>query len=120
EKTTARAVDVAIAAASLLAHVELERRDEVQIALRARHRNVEKPPLLVDQLRAAGREFRGETAVGNVQHVHGIPLLPLRGGDRGQHEPVLVEVWRSREIARGLWRVERQLCQKLLAGPELL
>jgi hypothetical protein len=44
----------------LLCHEILERRDEVEARLRARHRHVEQAPLLLDLLGAAGGELDGK------------------------------------------------------------
>src|SRR5689334_13677469 len=109
EEAALRAVDMPIAHARLLRDVVLEGRDEIEAALRARHRDVEEAPFLLDERRAAGRELGGEAAIADVQHMHRIPFLALRRMHGGEHEIVLVEMRIAREIAGRRRRVEREL-----------
>jgi hypothetical protein len=91
----------------------------VQIGLGARHGDIEEPPLLLDQIRPAGRELGREVAVGDVEDVHRVPLLALRRMHRGEHQVVLVEVRRAREVARRLRRIQSQLRQKCFPALKL-
>src|SRR5258705_221423 len=56
-EAAACAVNVHIARLRLVRDVIFERTDEMQLVLRARHRNVEEPALFLDQLGLARREF---------------------------------------------------------------
>ena len=64
--------------AMLMRHVILERGDKRQILLCACHGDVQKPSFLFDHLRLAGRKLRRKITIGNIQHVHGVPLLTFR------------------------------------------
>src|SRR5258706_7414037 len=119
EEATLRAVDMAIAHARLLRDVVLERRDEVELALRTRQRHVEQALLLLDQRRAAGAELRWKAAIGHVQHVHRVPLLAFRRMHRREDQVVLVEMRIAREVARRCRRIERQLAQECFPASEV-
>ncbi len=98
-----------VAHARLLRHVVLERRDELERGLRARQRDIQQAPLLLDLLGLAGGELVREIAVRHVDDVHRLPLLALGRMHRGEDEVVLVQQRRAREVARGRRRVEREL-----------
>jgi hypothetical protein len=55
---------------------------EVQIILRARHRNVEQTPLFLDLVGHAGPEIGRDAAIDHVEHEDGSPLLALGRMDR--------------------------------------
>ena len=57
---------------------------------RARHRDVEQAPLLLDLGGVAGRHVRRNAAVDDAQHRDRAPLLALGGMDRRQDQVVLV------------------------------
>src|SRR5882762_3761861 len=116
DEAAASAVDMALALPRLARQMELERRDERQIVLRASERNVQQAPLLLDELRLARREFRRETAVDDVEYVNRIPLHSFRGVDGREDEVVLIEQRLAREVAGGMRRIERELREKALAG----
>ncbi len=110
---------MAIAHPRLLRHVILDGRHQVEARFRARHRDVEQAPLFVDQLGAAGGEFGREAAVGHVQHVDRVPLLALRRVHGGEHEVVLVEERRAREIAGRGGRIQGELGEESFPCLEL-
>src|SRR5207253_10379020 len=116
DEAAASAVNMALALPRLARQMELERRDERQIVLRAGKRDVQQAPLLLDEFRLAGREFRRETAVDDVEHVNRVPLHSFRRVNSREHQVVLIEQRLAREVAGGMRRIERELSEKALAG----
>ena len=57
QESAARAVDMTVAVLRLVGHVVFQRRDQMQIVLRARHRDIQQTPLFLDLIRPARREF---------------------------------------------------------------
>ena len=108
-----------IALARLVRQVELQRHQQQQIVLRARERDVQQAPLLLDQLALAGGELGREAAVDYVEHEHGVPLHALGRVDGREHQEVLIERGTPREVAGGVRRIERELGQEALARGEL-
>src|SRR3954463_6633970 len=91
-------------------------KDEVEIVLRAGHRDVQQSTFLLDLGGSAGADIGGDAAVHRVQDEDRLPLLPLCRVDRGQDQIVLIAQWYARLIACGIWRIESELRQKPLAG----
>ena len=89
--------------------VVADRHVQMQLAARAGDRDIQKPPLLVDALLAAGRHAGREVAVVDGEDVHAVPLESLGRMDRREHEVILVEVGCSGQVGARLWWVERQL-----------
>ncbi len=94
---------------------EALRHDRVQIVLRARHRDIEQPPLLLDFRRRAGAEIGGDAAVDGIEHEDRLPFLALGGMDRREDQIILVEQRHAGLIAGGVRRIERQFGQEPLA-----
>ena len=115
DEAAACAVDMPVAVAALLSDMEPQRGDQRQRLPGPCHRDIEQPPLLLDQLRLARRELGRKIAIRYIQHVNGVPLLPLRGVHRRQHQVVLVEERIARAIAGSARRVQRQFGQESLA-----
>ena len=65
------------------------------MVLRARHRDVEQAPLLLDLLARPGAHVRRNAAVDDVEDVHRLPFLALRGVNRRQDQVVVVEPGRA-------------------------
>ena len=84
-------------------HVDLQRR------ARAGQRDVHEPPLLGDLLLRPRRHARREVPVVRREQVDRAELQTLRRVHRGQHEPVVVEVRRLREVLGRGRRIEQQL-----------
>ena len=80
---------------------------------------VQRTPLLGESLAAAEAHVGGDVAVVGGDQVHGLPLEPLRGVHRAEHEVVLVEMRRSREVGARGRRIERQLGGKVLHASRL-
>jgi len=72
------AVHVRVAPARLLGHVLAQGRDEMQLAFGARHRHIEKPPLLFDEFGAAGGKLGWKASIRYIEDVNGVPLLAFR------------------------------------------
>ena len=106
---------MAFAITVLPGHVELQRRDQLQVVARAGHRDVEQPPLLLDLRGIPGGELAREVAVHDRQQIHAVPFLALGGVHRRQDQIVLVEVRWSSLVARCLGRVQDQLGQEAFA-----
>ena len=104
-----------VALPRLARQMELERRDERQIVLRAGESDVQQAPLLLDEFRLARREFRRETAVDDVEHVNRVPLHSFRRVNGREHQVVIIEQRLAREVAGGMRRIERELREKALA-----
>src|SRR5947208_10398637 len=77
------------------------------------HGHVQEAPLLFDRLGIAGGKVGRDVAVGDMEEVYDIPLAALRRVDRTDGDEVLVERWRTSEIARGRRRVQREVGQEL-------
>ena len=61
------------------ASVDVNRRiDEVQLLLRARGRDVEQPPLLVEVVKLILKPVRRKPAIGHPDHKHVVPLETFR------------------------------------------
>ena len=91
----------------LLRSIKPSRLDEIKVFPRTRHRNVEKPALLVDLLWFASGHVRRDAAVHKVENEDGVPFLPFGGVDRRQDQIVFVD-WRrpaSAPLASGGSRV---------------
>ena len=80
-------------AVSLLMSAELAQWvHQVQMLPRARHGDVQKAAFFLDLLMVPDSHVRGDAAIGDVEHKHGIPLLALRRMDRRQHKAVFIEM----------------------------
>ena len=85
------------------------------MVLRARHRDVEQAAFLLDLGFGAGRHFRRDATVDDVEHGHRRPLPPLGRVDRRQDQIVLVEQGHARLVTGDFRRIECQLRQEALA-----
>ena len=70
-----------VAEARLARNVVLERRNQVEIVLRARHGDVQESPLFFDLVRTSRGELRRKITVGDIQNVDRVPFLSF--GDSG-------------------------------------
>ena len=95
---------------------EAVRNDQVQIVLRARHRHVEQPALLLDLIRGPGAEVGGNAAVHHIEHKYRFPLLTFGGMDGREDQIILVQQRHARLIAGGIRRIEREFGEEPLAG----
>ena len=89
--------------------------DEAQIVFRARHGDVEQPPLLLYLGGSSGAKIGWYAAVNNVEDEYRSPFLTLGGMNRGKDQVILIEAWHARLVTRGVRRIERQLGEKALA-----
>ena len=102
--------------AALLRDVILERRDQRQRLLRARHGHIQQAAFFLDHFRLAGSKLGREVAIRYVQHIHGIPFLAFRRVHGGQDQVVFIEQRIASQIAGCTWRVECQLGKEALAS----
>src|SRR2546430_460436 len=114
-EAAAPAVHVRIRLPRLVGEMKLERHDQEQVVLRAGERDIQQPPLLLDELRFAGRELGRKGAIHDVQHVDGVPLHALRRMDGRQHQVVLIEARAAGEVAGGVRRIECELGEEAFA-----
>ena len=61
-------IHVPVAVVALLMGIEALRHDQVQMVLRARHRNIEEPPFFLDLGRAANCQIGGDATVDAVEN----------------------------------------------------
>src|ERR1700686_2621358 len=114
-EAAASAVHVRICLPRLVREMKLERHDSEQVVLRAGERDIQQPPLLLDELRPAGGELGREAAIHDVQHVDGVPLHAFRRVDRRQHQVVLIERRAAGEVTGGVRRIECELGEEAFA-----
>lgn len=77
---------------------EALRHDDVQIALRPRHRDIEQPGLVLDLLTGTNTEIRGDAAVDQIHDKTDVPFLALVLYDllcRSSLQPRLLSLLRS-------------------------
>ncbi|MNJ64919.1 hypothetical protein D3C77_609040 [compost metagenome] len=111
----ARPVDVAVAHAGLLMHVEALRHDQLQAFLGARHGHVQQAALFLDFFGGAGAHVGRDAAIDHIQHIDRLPFLALGRVDGGQDHVVLVARGRTGLVAGGVGRVQCELGQEAFA-----
>ena len=116
DEAGARRVEVAVAAAALLVHVEALGDEDRELVAGAGHGDVEETALLLDLVAGAGRHVARDAAVDAVEDEHRVPLLALGRVDGGEDQVVLVEVRRAGLVAGRVRRVEGEVGEEALAG----
>ena len=106
---------MAIALRVLAVDEEPLRHDQMKVILRAGHGNVEQATLLLDLGRGAGTEIGRHAAIDGVEQIDRLPLLALRGVDRGQDQVVFVEQRYAGLVAGGVGRIQREFGEEAFA-----
>ena len=115
---------MAIAETMLLGSKESQRLNQVEVFLRAGHRDIQQATFLVDLRRLSGGHVRRNAPVDQVQHIDRVPFLTLGRMDCRQDKIIFVELRTPGVCATCVGRFERQLGQKAftagMAGSDLL
>jgi hypothetical protein len=78
--------------------------------------HVKQPALLLNLIRVAGGHVAEKDTVGGVDHAHHIPFASFDRMDGAHFEPVIILRGRSRKIAGGLGRIQREFAQEGLSA----
>ena len=105
DETRARRIDVAVALRVLAMREESLRDHEMQVVLRARHRDIEQAALFLDFFRRSRAEVGRDAAVDDVQDEDRLPFLPL-GGMNGREDEIIL-VARNAGLVAGRVRAGR-------------
>ena len=80
----------------------------VEMLFGPRARNVKQPALLFNLISVAGGHVAGKDTVGDMDLIHHVPLASFGRMDGAHREPVIILGGRSRKIAGGLRRIQRE------------
>src|SRR5262245_54587642 len=89
--------------------------DQLQVILRARHRDIEKATLLFDLRCAARGEVGRDAAVNRVENENRSPFLSFRRVDSREDQVIFIQQRPAGLIAGRIRRIERELSEKALA-----
>ena len=77
DEAAAHGQNVTVCMPMLMSAIKTQWLHQVEMLPGARHCDVQETPLFLDLLGAADCHIRRDAAVADVEHEHGIPLLPL-------------------------------------------